>query len=109
MYGFIILISFVLFGFMFYKYPTVSTYKLIISLFVLSSLLSLSGISFENSFKLSILTIMNTVNSAAYGLNDFNFQNLQFFTKFHLMLFMIIGRVELLSILLIAKKFLFKY
>ncbi|WP_435114732.1 TrkH family potassium uptake protein [Candidatus Pelagibacter bacterium nBUS_36] len=81
----------------------------IISLFVLSSLLTLSGISFENSFKLSILTIMNTVNSAAYGLNDFNFQNLQFFTKFHLMLFMIIGRVELLSILLIAKKFLFKY
>ena len=75
----------------------------IISLFVLSSLLSLSGIGFENSFKLSILTIMNTVNSAAYGLNDFNFQNLQFFTKFYLMLFMIIGRVELLSILLIAK------
>ena len=81
----------------------------IISLLVLSLLLSLSGISLENSFKLSILTIMNTVNSAAYGLNDFNFQNLQFFTKFYLMLFMIIGRVELLSILLIAKKFLFKY
>lgn len=34
MYGFIILISFVLFGFMFYKYPTVSTYKLIISFVV---------------------------------------------------------------------------
>jgi len=81
----------------------------IISLFILSSLLSLSGISFENSFKLSILTLMNTVNSSAYGVNDFNFQNLHSFTKFYLMLFMIIGRVELLSILLITKKFLFKY
>ena len=81
----------------------------IISLFILSSLLSLSGISFENSFKLSILTLMNTVTSSAYGVNDFNFQNLHSFTKFYLMLFMIIGRVELLSILLITKKFLFKY
>ena len=81
----------------------------IISLFILSSLLSLSGISFENSFKLSILTLMNTVNSSAYGISDFNFQNLHSFTKFYLMLFMIIGRVELLSILLITKKFLFKY
>jgi len=81
----------------------------IISLFILSSLLSLNGIGFENSFKLSILTLMNTVNSSAYGISDFNFQNLQFFTKFYLILFMIIGRVELLSLLLIAKKFLFKY
>ena len=81
----------------------------IISLFILSSLLSLSGISFEKSFKLSILTLMNTVNSSAYGISDFNFQNLHSFTKFYLMLFMIIGRVELLSILLITKKFLFKY
>ena len=81
----------------------------IISLFILSSLLSLSGINFENSFKLSILTLMNTVNSSAYGISDFNFQNLHSFTKFYLMLFMIIGRVELLSILLITKKFLFKY
>jgi trk system potassium uptake protein len=81
----------------------------IISLFVLTSLLSLSDINFENSFKLSILTLMNTVNSSAYGINDFNFQNLHFFTKYFLIFFMIIGRVELLSLLLIAKKFLFKY
>ena len=81
----------------------------IISLLVLSLLLSLSGISFENSFKLSILTIMNTVNSSAYGLGDFNFIDLHFLTKYFLIFFMIIGRVELLSLLLIAKKFLFKY
>jgi len=52
---------------------------------------------------------MNTVNSSAYGLGDFNFIDLHFITKYFLIFFMIIGRVELLSLLLIAKKFLFKY
>ena len=80
----------------------------IISLFVLTSLLSLSGVQFENSFKLAILTLMNTVNSSSYGLIDFNFNNLHIFTKYFMIFFMIIGRVELLSLLLIAKKFLFK-
>ncbi len=81
----------------------------IISLFVLTSLLTLSDINFESSFKLAVLTLMNTVNSSAYGLSDFNFSNLHFLTKYFLIFFMIIGRVELLSLLLIAKKFLFKY
>jgi len=80
----------------------------VISLFVLTCLLSLSGINFENSFKLSVLTLMNTVNSTAYGLSDFDFNNLYFFKKYYLIFFMIIGRVELLSLLLLAKKFLFK-
>ena len=81
----------------------------IISLFILTSLLSLSDINFESSFKLAILTLMNTVNSSAYGLSEFNFSNLHFFTKYFLIFFMIIGRVELISLLLVAKKFLFKY
>ncbi len=81
----------------------------VISLFLLTTLLSLSNIEFENSFKLSILTLMNTVNSSAYGINNFDFQNLHYITKYFLIFFMIIGRVELLSLLLIAKKFLFKY
>ena len=81
----------------------------IISLFTLTTLLSISNIQFEHSFKLAILTLMNTVNSAAYGIEEFDFQNLHFFTKYFLIFFMIIGRVELLSLLLIAKKFLFKY
>ena len=81
----------------------------IISLFVLTSLLSLGNIDFENSFKLSILTLMNTVNSSAYGLSDFNFIDLHYITKYFLIFFMIIGRVELVSLLLIAKKFIFKY
>ena len=80
----------------------------VISLFSLTILLSLSNIKFEYSFKLAVLTLMNTVNSSAYGVSDFDFQNLHFFTKYFLIFFMIIGRVELLSLLLIAKKFLFK-
>jgi trk system potassium uptake protein TrkH len=81
----------------------------IVSLFVLISLLSLSNINFESSFKLAVLTLMNTVNSSAYGLSDFDFNDMQFLTKSFLIFFMIIGRVELLSLLLVAKKFLFKY
>ena len=81
----------------------------IVSLFLLTSLLSLSNINFESSFKLAVLTLMNTVNSSAYGLSDFDFNDMQFLTKSSLIFFMIIGRVELLSLLLVAKKFLFKY
>tara|TARA_B100001250_G_C19124721_1_gene496901 strand:- start:12 stop:521 length:510 start_codon:yes stop_codon:yes gene_type:complete len=80
----------------------------IFSLFILTMLLSLSQIEFENSLKLAILTIMNTVNSTAYGLNDFQFNNLHYFTKYCLIFFMIIGRIELLTVLIILKKFLFK-
>ena len=80
----------------------------IISLFTLTILLSLSSIDFESAFKLSILTIMNTVNSSSYGLSDFDFYNLNYFTKYCLILFMIIGRIELLTILIIIKNFLFK-
>ena len=80
----------------------------ILSLFILTSLLGLSGIDFESSFKLSILTLMNTVNSSIYGLGEFNFNNLHFFTKYTLIFFMIIGRIELLTILLLIKKFLLK-
>ena len=80
----------------------------IFSLLILTSLLCLSAIDFEISFKLAILTLMNTVNSSIYGLSEFNFNNLHFFTKYCLIFFMIIGRIELLTILLLTKKFLFK-
>ena len=80
----------------------------ILSLFILASLLSFSGINFENSLKLSILTLMNTVNSSIYGLADFDFNNLHYFIKYSLILFMIIGRIELLTILVLFKKFLLK-
>ncbi len=78
------------------------------SLLRLTSFLTISGISIESSFKLSILTLMNTVNSHISGINFFDFQELQIFTKYYLIIFMIIGRVELLTFLIICKKFLFK-
>ena len=80
----------------------------IMSLLFLTFLLTLSGIEFENSFKLSILTLMNTVNSSMYGLSSFSFYDLHFSTKYYLIFFMIIGRLELLTLLIICKKFLFK-
>jgi len=80
----------------------------ILSLFILTTLLTISEFSFENSFKLSILTLMNTVNSGSYGLSDLTFYNLSYFAKYCLIFFMIVGRIELLTILLLVKKFLFK-
>ena len=80
----------------------------IISLFIITSLLSIFNISFEDSFKLGILTLMNTVNSSMYGLNNFDFFELNSYSKLIMIVFMIIGRVELLTILIIVKKFLFK-
>ena len=90
-----------------YKY-FLSVIVFIISLLILTFLLTLSGIDFESSFKLSILTIMNTVNSSMFGLADFSFYDLHFITKYYLIFFMIIGRLELLTLLIICKKFLFK-
>ena len=90
-----------------YKY-FLSIITFIISLLLLTALLTLSGIEFESSFKLSILTLMNTVNSSMYGLSDFSFYDLHYLTKYCLIIFMIIGRIELLTLLIISKKFLFK-
>ncbi|XOJ73834.1 TrkH family potassium uptake protein [Candidatus Pelagibacter sp. Uisw_114] len=90
-----------------YKY-FLSVIVFIISLLILTILLTLSGIGFESSFKLSILTIMNTVNSSMFGLSDFSFYDLHFTTKYYLIFFMIVGRLELLTLLIICKKFLFK-
>ena len=42
-----------------------------------------------------ILTLMNTVNSSSYGINDFDFENINFLTKYSLIMFMIVGRIEL--------------
>ena len=90
-----------------YKY-FLSIIVFIVSFLSLTFLLTLSGIEFESSFKLSILALMNTVNSSMYGFSDFSFYDLDFFTKYYLILFMIVGRVELLTLLIISKKFLFK-
>ena len=91
----------------FYKY-FLSILVFIISLVFLSSIISILGLSLENSFKLSTLTLMNTVNSHMTDLNGLNFEKLSYSSKYFLILFMIIGRVELLSFLIIFKKFFLK-
>ena len=75
-----------------------------ISIFILSSILTAGGLNFESSFKLSILTITNTVNSSLFGLNNIDFFNLLTSSKIFLILFMVIGKIELLSFFLIIKK-----
>ena len=80
----------------------------ILSLFILSGILSLQQIDFKDSLTLSILTITNTVNSSNYDLSDFYFLGLNVTSKISLMMFMIIGRVELLGLLILIKKFFFK-
>ena len=79
-----------------------------LSLFILSSFLVIDNIGFEKSFKLSILALTNTVNSEMYNMEIINFSNLLTSSKISLILFMIIGKIELISIFLIFKKILFK-
>ena len=75
-----------------------------ISIFILSSILAADGINFENSFKLSILTITNTVNSNLYGLDDISFSDLLTSSKLFIILFMVLGKIELISLFIIIKK-----
>ncbi len=79
-----------------------------LSLFILSSLLIVDNIGFEKSFKLSILTLTNTVNSEMYDMKNINFSNLLTSSKISIILFMIIGKIELISIFLIFKKIFLK-
>ncbi len=80
-----------------------------ISLFILSGILIVDNIDFEESFKLSILAITNTTNSPMFGIEKTNFINLLTTSKISLIIFMIIGKIELISIFLIIKKIFFKY
>ena len=79
-----------------------------ISLFILSGILLFDNISFEDSFKLSILTLMNTSTNGLYGLSTIDFANLLTSSKVFIIIFMIIGKIELISIFLIFKKMFFK-
>ena len=79
-----------------------------ISLFILSGILIVDNIDFEKSFKLSILTITNTTTSAMFGIERMDFANLLTTSKLSLIIFMIIGKIELISIFLIIKKISFK-
>ena len=79
-----------------------------ISVFFLSSLLLLDNINFENSLKIAMLTITNTVSSGLYGIDDFSFVKLLTSSKIFIIIFMIIGKIELISIFLLIKIIFFK-
>tara|TARA_B100002051_G_scaffold249549_1_gene260351 strand:- start:237 stop:1178 length:942 start_codon:yes stop_codon:yes gene_type:complete len=79
-----------------------------LSLFILSSILLLDTLNFENSFKLSILTLTNTNVSNIYGIEKIMFSELFTFTKISLIIFMVIAKVELLAIFIIIRKVFFK-
>ena len=79
-----------------------------ISLFILSGILIVDNINFEKSFKLSILTITNTTTSEMFGIKNLDFANLLTTSKLGLIIFMIIGKIELISIFLIIKKIFLK-
>ena len=80
----------------------------IISVFILTSVLTLDDLTFENSFKLSILTLTNTVSSALYGMDNLSFFDLNNFTKMSLILFMILGKIEIIAVIYLIKRFIFR-
>ena len=47
----------------------------------------MSGIDFSTSIKLGVLTIMNTVNSGLYGIENLNFFEMSVLTKSILIIF----------------------
>ena len=82
--------------------------SLIISIFILSSILTFDYLTFENSFKLSILTLTNTLSSALYGMDNLSFIDLNNFTKMSLILFMILGKIEIITVIYLIKRFIFR-
>ena len=80
----------------------------IISIFILSSVLALDYLTFENSFKLSILTLTNTISSALYGMDNLSFLDLSILTKMSLILFMILGKIEIIAVIYLIKRFIFR-
>jgi len=80
----------------------------IVSIFILSSILALNNLTFENSFKLAILTLTNTVTSSLYGMDNISFLNLNILTKITLMFFMILGKIEIIAVVYLIKRFIFR-
>ena len=80
----------------------------IASIFILTSILTLDYLSFESSFKLSILALTNTVSSALYGMENLNFLDLNFFSKMSLIIFMILGKIEVITVIYLFKRFIFR-
>ena len=78
------------------------------NLFILNSILLIDYLDFENSFKLSILTLTNTVSSDIYSIEKIEFVNLSSFSKISIILFMVVAKVELISIFILIQKVFIK-
>ena len=79
-----------------------------LSIFLLSGILLFDFLDFENSFKLSILTLTNTVSSDIYSMEKIEFVNLSSFSKISIILFMVIAKVEVISIFILIQKVFIK-
>ena len=79
-----------------------------LGIFILCSILTLDNIGFANSFKLSMLTLTNTTTSELFNLSNFNFIELNAMAKIFLIIFMVLGKLEFIALLAIAKKLIFK-
>ena len=77
-------------------------------LFILSSILTLDYLNFEEAFKLSMLTLTNTATSSMYGFENLSFFDLNVFTKISLIIFMIFGKIEIIAVLFLLRKFIIK-
>lgn len=80
----------------------------IFSIFILSSLLTLDNINFENAFKLSILTLNNTTASSLFGIFDLDFSELGKISIISLSIFMVLGKLEIIAIFMLIKKFILR-
>ena len=74
----------------------------------MASILTLDNLNFESAFKLSILTLTNTTGSSLYGLENLSFYEFSIFSKITLIIFMILGKIEIIAILFLINKFLLK-
>ena len=61
-----------------------------------------------SNVKLSILTLTNTVSSALYGFDSLSFLDLNNFTKMSLIFFMISGKIEIIAVIYLIKRFIFR-
>ena len=68
----------------------------------------LDNLSFEGAFKLSLLTLTNTVTSSLFGLDYLSFSDFSSITKMSLIVFMILGKIEIIAILFLMSKFIFR-
>ena len=62
----------------------------------------------DESLKISLLTLTNTVSSGMFGIANFNFNDLQIISKSSLIIFMILGKIEIIAIFLLIKKIFFR-